>query len=192
MVNNPNIDENGQDIDHDTADRLREGRVRSASHEDRDSAADARNLPRTSTEEWTWRRPSNLEAPDPRPGMVQRWVRAEFRNEPDNLNWQSKLREGWVPRDPATVPEANNHYNVALHQDKGVIRVGGLILMEAPEEMLVAKRKYIKEVTRKQEQSVAMQTEQVSQAGVSEGYAPIVRDERAQVSTGRRPTTLAD
>jgi hypothetical protein len=178
--------------DLDTADRLREGRARLSMHDTRDSEMDIRNLPRATTQDYTWRRPMNLDAPEPRPGYVQRWVRSEFRSEKDNLNWQGKVREGWTPRDPATVPDVEAFFGQSSHLGAAGIRVGGLILMEMPEERLMSKRRAIGEATRRQEQSVAMETDKISREGMRYGAPPIVREEEVRVATGRRPNTLAD
>lgn len=189
--------EKGNDFDQgpdlDTAARLRETHMRGSMHETRDSDSDARNTPRTESQEITWRRPSNLDAPEPRPGYVQRWVRAEFRTEADNLNWQSKMREGWTPRDPATVPEAETWYvGNNRFMDKAVIRVGGMILVEIPEARLLAKRRAIAQQNERQSSAVNQELEKVSREGVREGAAPIVREERVDVRTGRRPATMAN
>jgi hypothetical protein len=178
--------------DMDTADRLREGRERFASHDTRDTTMDARNQPRSEVSDYVWRRPGSLDAPPPRPGMAQRWVRAETRAESDNLNWQSKYREGWRPRDPGTVPDCEALYNTSNHLGTAAIRVGGLILMEMPIERVSAKKRAIRDIINRQEESVAMETAKISNEGMKAGFAPIVREEKAEVSTGRRPPTLTD
>ena len=180
--------------DFDTANRLRENQARPSMHDGRDTEADIRNTPRSDTSDYTWRRPMNLDAPTPRPGMVQRWVRAEFRSENDNLNWQSKAREGWKPRDPNTVTSAESYFGftASQHNGQGVIRVGGLVLMEMDERRLMAKRQSVNAQTRRQEDSVSVDTDKVSREGQALGAAPIVREERTEVSTGRRPTTMAN
>lgn len=180
--------------DFDTANRLRENQARPQMHEGRDTDADIRNLPRSDSTDYTWRPPTNLEAPTPRPGMVQRWVRVEFRSESDNLNWQSKDREGWKPRDPKTISNADSYFSSAasMHNGQGVIRVGGLVLMEMDERRLHAKRVAINQMTRRQEESVSVETDKVSREGQAYGASPIVREERTEVSTGRRPSTMAN
>lgn len=186
------IDYDEDGLDMDTADRARYGAEREVMREDRDAEMDARNQPRAETADYEWRRPTSLEAPPARPGMVQRWVRAEMRTEADNLNWTGKLREGWRPRSPSTIPECEAFYGVGQLGSQDVVRVGGLILMEMPEQRLASKRNAVREQIRRQEESVAMETAKISSEGVKQGFAPIVREERADVSTGRRPRTLAD
>ncbi len=178
--------------DLDTADRLRDGHMRLSMHDTRESEADIRNTPRATTQDYTWRRPMNLDAPEPRPGYRQRWVRSEFRSEKDNLNWQGKVREGWVPRKPETVPDHEAFFGQNSHMGQDVIRVGGLILMEIPEQKLASKRRAIDEASRRQEQSVSMETDRISRDGVRSGAPPIVREDEVRVATGRRPNTLAN
>lgn len=178
--------------DLDTANRLRDARIRGSGHETRDSDADLRNLPRTEIADHVWKQPTNLDAPPPRPGYVQRWIRAEFRSEQDNLNWQGKIREGWVPRDPATVPDSAVFFGTSSHMDKSVIRVGGLILCEKPIQQHRAKQQAVREATRRQEQSVQMETDKTSREGQRQGFSPIVREDEVQSSVGkRRPPTMA-
>ncbi len=177
---------------NDTGDRMREAHDRTAIHAMRDGEADQRSSPRSETGDHVWKAPLNLDAPPERPGYRQRWVRSEFRNEKDNLNWQAKLREGWVPRDPETVPNAEQYFGSHVQSTESVIRVGGLILMEIPEDKLRAKRRAIDQISRSQEQSVSVDTDKVSREGVRSGYAPIIREESREVVTGRRPETLAD
>lgn len=183
---------NGTINNLDTADRSREGRMRDPMHDAREAESDARNAPRMESSDYTWRRPMNLDAPTPRSGYVQRWVRSEFRTESDNLNWQAKTREGWRPRDPATVPEAESYFGTQSLRGSAVIRVGGLVLMEAPEAMIANKKRAIREIARNQERSVEMETEKISREGMRAGAPPIIRDETGTVTTGRRPETLAD
>lgn len=178
--------------DLDTADRLRSKAMRDALHEARDSESDARVTPRQTIADYEYRAPTNLDAPPPRPGYVQRWVRYDTKAEADLRNWQSKLREGWRPRDPKTVPESEYWYGLDSKRGNDLIAVGGLVLMEAPEHVVIAKRKAIAEAARRMERSVSTETDKVSREGVAQGHAPIVREEVTHVSTGRRPNTLAD
>jgi hypothetical protein len=178
--------------DMDTADRIRDQSMHEAMHEARGAEMDARNQPRMETADIQWRRPMSLEAPPPRPGMAQRWVRVETRNEVDRMNLSGKMREGWRPRSPATVPGCEQYYSVAEHAGQETIRVGGLVLFEIDERILASKRRAINEQIRKQEESVRMETAKISAEGARQGFAPIEREESGNVSTGRRPPTLSD
>jgi hypothetical protein len=177
----------------ETAGRLRDAADRPLSmHETAESFVDGRNSERAETADFDYRRPTNLDAPKPRPGYLQRWIRADLRSEADNNNWQLKMREGWTPRPPETVPEYEVLYGKAQHNGAGVIRVGGLILCEMDERRVLGKRDYIRSLSRRQEESVSEETDKVSREGVRQGAAPIVREDEIRVSTGRRPATLAD
>lgn len=185
-----NEDRNGVDLD--TAERARPVSLHSPMHEMRGAEADARNQPRTTSAAMEYKLPTNLDAPPPRPGMKQRWVRSELRSESDNLNWQQKSREGWRPRDPATIDGSQYYFGEKGRDGKDVIRVGGMILMEIPEQQLMAKRRFIEGQTQRQEKSVLMDVNKASAEGVAQGFAPITGEETTRVQTGRRPNTLAD
>lgn len=146
-------------------------------------------VPRKTAAEIVYRPPTNLDAPEPRPGYVQRWVRAQFRDGEDQLNWQSRLGEGWSPRDPKNVPDHEARFK-PLNSKAGMIQVGGLVLMEIDEQIMLAKRKWINNETRRMQQSVSVDTDRASQDGRKQGAPPIKREEETHVSTGRRPPTL--
>ena len=187
-------DQSYDEPDFDTADRIREPVLRGSSHEGRESQSDARNTPRYETADFTWRPPTSLDAPEPRPGYAQRWIRTGFRGgEHDTLNIQGKDREGWRPRDPKTIHAGDAYFlsnNVQMAGSE--LRVGNLVLHEIPEQVLNAKRRYITDKTRQLELGVASDTEKASREGVKAGLPPIIREERANVTTGRRPPTMAN
>jgi hypothetical protein len=79
-----------------------------------------------------WRRPSNLDAPDPRPGYVQRWVRYRSGNVEDTENLEKAMDQGWRPRERTT--EKRGHELTAKTSGTyGKYYVKrGLMLMEMP------------------------------------------------------------
>jgi len=84
------------------------------------------------TAETDWSRPSELEAPKPRAGYTQRWIRVRLGNEEDSRNAMRKFREGWLPRALDSVPEGYSPPTF-LHARLGnVIGVEDLILCEMP------------------------------------------------------------
>lgn len=84
------------------------------------------------TAEAEWTRPSELEAPEPRPGYTQRWVRIKLGTEDDARNSMRKFREGWLPRPLDSCPEGYVPPTF-LHSRLGnVIGVEDLILCEMP------------------------------------------------------------
>lgn len=138
-----------------------------------------------------WRRPTSLDAPPPRPGMVQRWVRMTHRDGQDTINWSGKFREGWKPRTPDTLPREFVHLTGAQQGSGSLITIGGMVLCEMPERTLQQKRAYIRELNRRQELSVSTETDKVSREGVAQGAAPITRQDEVTVTRGpgRRPST---
>lgn len=52
-----------------------------------------------------WKEPSNLEAPPPRPGYVQRWIRTSIRSDADAGNLAKAARRGWAPRKADSAPD---------------------------------------------------------------------------------------
>ena len=79
-----------------------------------------------------WTRPSELEAPDPRPGYTQRWIRIRLGNDDDARNSMRKFREGWIPRKAETVPEGYAPPTFSHARLGEVIGVEDLILCEMP------------------------------------------------------------
>lgn len=138
-----------------------------------------------------WRRPTALDAPPARVGFEQRWVRMTHSQGDDKINWSSKFREGWKPRDPASLPEEWRFLKGAIQGSGSMIVVGGMVLCEMPQKMMAQKRAYIREMVKRQEMSVSTETDKISREGVAAGHAPIERQDTVQVyrGPGRRPST---
>ena len=187
---NPTLD----DHDAGTAARFRDASVRGPMHDSRDGEADMRNTSRSTAADVLWRPGLSLDAPEPRPGYVQRWIRMGFNDGTGDVkNVQGKVLEGWAPRDPATVNEHDAYFRAAqVLTSGGQFRVGNLVLHEMPEQIMRQKRAYVRDLIKRQERSVATETEKASGEGTKRGFAPIVREESAEYTTGRRPNTLAD
>jgi len=176
----------------ETGGRSREAHMRSVDRETRESEIDARNTDRMESKDMEWRRPTNLDAPPARPGYKQRWIRAQFRSDQDNLNWSQKLREGWTPRDPATVPDVSSYFPVRDHSaGTGVIQVGGLVLCEMPLQKAESRARKIAEATRRQQDSVSADTDKASADARRLGVPGIERDDNVVSRVGRRPPTMA-
>lgn len=178
----------------ETAGRLREPHLREQAHVGREAEIDARVLDRQEAADFSWREPTNLDAPPPRPGFRQKWVRVQNRNELDGINWNTRLRQGWTPRDPKTVPDANGFYPVANHNNQSVIQVAGSVLCEMPIQKVKAREAWVQQQNRRLEESINVETEKVSAAGVRQGLSPIVREDKIDTTVGgkRRPATMAD
>jgi hypothetical protein len=55
--------------------------------------------------EKNWAPPTQLEAPEPRPNMKQRWIRMSLVGKADAKNTTSQGAQGWRPRALSSVPE---------------------------------------------------------------------------------------
>lgn len=140
-----------------------------------------------------WRKPTAMDAPPPRPGFVQRWVRMTSREGQDTINWSGKFREGWRPRTPDTIPSEWRHITGAQQGGGSLITVGGSVLCEMPEKIMAQKRAHVRELNRRQEMSVSAETDKISREGVAAGASPIERRDEVRVAVargpGRRPST---
>ena len=135
-------------------------------------------------------RPSSLDAPPPRPGKTQRWVRQSVRGAADPKNLNRTWREGWRPRPPETLPEDWRVYATFADKNEGMIVVDDLILMEIDSDILEKKREAIERTTRLQMHSVEHDLESAQIAG-----HPIVKEHKTSVSHPAirvQPTGVAD
>ena len=101
-----------------------------------------------------WVPPSNLDAPEPPEGFHHRWVRAEFRGESDEKNVMGRLRSGYEFVRNDEYPDRLDLPSVTDGKYKGVIGVGGLLLMRCPVEVKEDRDAYFKRLTDEQTASV--------------------------------------
>lgn len=81
-----------------------------------------------------WAPPTSLEAPPPREGYRQKWVRVAIFGRDDVQNVSRKFREGWLPRPVESVPKSFHVPTIRNGQFAGCIGVEGSILCEMPEK----------------------------------------------------------
>jgi len=134
-----------------------------------------------------WQRPSSLDAPPPRPGMVQRWVRHLIRGDADPRNVSMRTREGWRPRPADTVPEDWKAALGLAANDKGVLIVDDLMLCEIPADVYKQRKSYYDEQTSLQAQAVQ---EELNRSQVR-GH-PIHKSFESSVSHPARRVRVAD
>lgn len=142
-----------------------------------------------------WVRPSSLEAPEPRPGMVQRWIRITVRGEDDPRNINMRTREGWRPRPIDSIPEDMRDFSSAQDATMGRFVVDDLLLCEMPEERYRARQRYYQTQTDRQMEAVEYDLENAQQGQSTR----IVRTHNSQVqvpsnvkTTGRRVEPASD
>jgi len=101
-----------------------------------------------------WVPPSSLEAPEPPEGFHHRWIRYEFRGEQDEKNVMARLRSGYEFVMLSEYPDRVDLPSITDGKYKGVIGVGGLILMRCPIETKEDRDKYFASLTTDQQASV--------------------------------------
>jgi len=101
-----------------------------------------------------WVPPSNLEAPEPPEGFHHRWVRSEFRGQSDEKNVMGRLRSGYELVMASEYPDRLDLPHINDGKYKGVIGVGGLILMRCPIEVKEDRDAYFQGKSHDQTQSV--------------------------------------
>lgn len=167
-------------------------------------AAPAQNDDRTSREQearandtihevWDdvdWKNPSLLDAPPPRPGMVQRWVTTAVRGEDDPANVAKRLNQGWRPRKLDTVPKDFAVPTISHGQFAGYIGVVGMVLMERPAGLNDKAKSEVRERTSQQMAGVNAALSQVHNPG-DPFSAPRLSNKTA-VERGRVPVVADD
>ena len=101
-----------------------------------------------------WTPPSNLDAPEPPEGFHHRWVRFEFRGNADDKNVTARLRSGYEPVKADEYPDRLDLPHLTEGKFKGVIAVGGLMLMRCPIEVKESRDEYFRNLTSDQQKSV--------------------------------------
>jgi len=125
----------------------------------------------------SWLRPSSLDAPPAREGMIQRWVRKSIHGADDPKNLNLSWRMGYRPRSPDTLPEEWKVYAVFADKNDGMIVVDDLILMEIDSDIIAKRKDAIERATAQQMESVNHDLESSQIAG-----HPIVKVHKTSVS----------
>ena len=94
-----------------------------------------------------WVPPSNLEAPEPPEGFHHRWVRSEYRGMADEKNIIGRLRSGYEFVKSDEYPDRMDLPSIADGKYKGVIGIGGLVLMRCPVEVKEDRDEYFRSLT---------------------------------------------
>ena len=127
-----------------------------------------------------WVPPSSLEAPDPPEGFHHRWVRAEFRGEQDEKNILGRLRSGYEFVNISEYPGRADLPSIREGKYKGVIGVGGLLLMRCPIEVKEDRDAYFRRLT--DDQKTSIENDLMKQEHPS---MPISKERQSRVEFGR-------
>lgn len=154
-------------------------------HDSNDSARqlDARDsIERDSERPVAWTRPSSNDAPPPRSGMRQRWIRYKTGNQEDTDNLDKALDQGWRP-----VKRSRRSQVHELTADSGgkfgqYIVKRGRILMEVPVQTVTERNRFYRDKQKRMNQGIDEDLFQLDNR-----YMPMQRPERhSRVSTKAR------
>jgi hypothetical protein len=130
-----------------------------------------------------------LEGPPPRAGFVQRWVLDGSMDARDTPHFFQMQRQGWTPRDPASVPPAIRRLFPTAKTVDGsdVIRVAGQVLCEMPMQAARAREAALHDVDLRQRASTPPSLAEAQSKSLQRGGTPIEVNESTQVYRGRPP-----
>ena len=137
--------------------------------------------------EATWKPPSLLDSPEPRPGMTQRWIATSIqgRDTPDNVH--RRMREGWNPR-PADTVKDKSFQTINHGQWAGSIGIEGMLLCEMPIETHKKMKAYYNNRNSEQNESISGNLDALGrQTGQS-----IYQNRKSSSSRGRDYSAMED
>jgi|TARA_R110000782_G_scaffold84941_1_gene165386 hypothetical protein len=137
--------------------------------------------------ETSWKPPSLLDAPDPRPGMVQRWIATSIQGKDTPDNVYKRMRAGWNPR-PADSVSDKRFPTINHGQWTGSIGIEGMILCEMPKETFGKMKEYYRGKSDDQNQAIPGELDAVGRAGGS----PIYQERKTSTSRGRDVSVMDD
>jgi len=148
----------------------------------RNSVRDEESRPMTA-----WKPPSLLDAPEARPGYVQRWVATSIQGKDTPDNVYKRMREGWEPRSADNV-KSKLFPTINHGQWEGCIGIEGMLLCEMPEERHKSMKDYYSGKNAEQNESVVGDLDAL---GRRTGL-PIQQDRQSQTSRGRSISAMSD
>jgi len=151
-------------------------------NEARNSVRDEESRPMTA-----WKPPSLLDAPEARPGYVQRWVATSIQGKESPDNVYKRMREGWEPR-PADTVKSKLYPTINHGQWAGSIGIEGMLLCEMPEEIARQKQDYYSGKNQEQNESISGDLDAL---GRHSGQ-PIYQERKSETSRGRSLSAASD
>ena len=138
-------------------------------------------------QETAWKPPSLLDAPEPRQGMVQRWIATSIQGKDTPDNVYKRMRAGWEPRPADTVKD--KRFPTINHGEwVGCIGVEGMLLCEMPVEKHRSMKEYYSGKSTEQNESISYDLEAL---GRRSGL-PISQDRQTTMSRGQDVSIMDD
>ena len=121
----------------------------------------------------SWKRPELLPTPEPRDGIVFRYIRTSMVGTSDNTNVSAKFREGWRPVLAKDYPELMvvTDHNSRFPEN---IEIGGLLLCSNAAETMAERRAYQQNLSNNQMRAV-----DESYLRQSDARMPVLKPERS-------------
>ena len=135
-----------------------------------------------------WQPPALLDAPEARPGYVQRWIATSIQGKETPDNVYKRMREGWQPRPADTVKDDKLFPTINHGQWAGSIGIEGMLLCEMPVEKREAQKDYYENRNFEQNESVVGELDAI---GRNNGQ-PIFQDRKSSASRGRPLSAMDD
>ena len=154
--------------------------VRAEESREENRAAEARP-------ETAWKPTSLLDAPEARPGMVQRWVATSIQGKDTPDNVYKRMRAGWNPR-PADSVKDKRFPTINHGQWAGSIGVEGMLLCEMPEETFNDMKDYYLGRSQEQNESIPGELDALGKSG----GLPIFQERKSTASQGRDVPVMDD
>mgnify|MGYP003632755339 FL=1 len=148
----------------------------------RESVRDEESSPQTS-----WTPPALLDAPEARPGYVQRWVATSIQGKDTPDNVYKRMREGWEAR-PADTVKSTLFPTINHGQWEGCIGIEGMLLCEMPEDKHKAMKAYHYGKSREQNESLSGDLDALGR----KAGQPIFQERKSSVSGGRQMSVMDD
>lgn len=136
-----------------------------------------------------WVEEGVLQAPPPRPGFVQRWMRTKLAGEEDARNLSRKFNRGWRPRAADTLPAGQFAQTIRIPTFGDVIGNSGNVLVERPKDLHERYEAMTQSRADRQMESVTAMLKQTEKEG--EGMR-IRREHASEVRLGERAAPVAD
>ena len=131
--------------------------------------------------------PALLDAPEARPGYVQRWVATSIQGKDTPDNVYKRMREGWEPRSADTVKE--KLFPTINHgQWTGSIGIEGMLLCEMPKERHAAQKRYYEGKNEEQNEAVSGELDAFGRRSGQTFY----QERKSEVSRGRTLSAMSD
>ena len=135
-----------------------------------------------------WQPPALLDAPEARPGYVQRWIATSIQGKETPDNVFKRMREGWQPRPADTVKDDKLFPTINHGQWAGSIGIEGMLLCEMPVEKRQSQKDYYENRNNEQNESVAGELDAI---GRNNGQ-PIFQERKSSASRGRPMSAMDD